>query len=523
MKQPLQNTLFGFVISLILTAFVVNADTPKTTTSQVHYGYYYLLDYIKADRRFLPSPAPEGLHYHVRMTATGNIDDTPEKEGIDLIVVDTKPRTFSSNGALSDNYIQAFLLITDNNAAQPQKKAFFKLFDTGTHPLEVPAAEVIELHTLPAGFEQPTDVSLRLADVTDDGTLDVWVTSAHGVALISFENGEFKEVFSRYPVTREKLTKTADIEYYGYDVRHEPEGEKYHRFLATPPPEGASYGTRQKAIANIDDTPEKETIVLMVVNSKEEWRRWSQAFLLITEPETERDGFPKTKALFTLFGARPHDLNVPTETIEVQSAPFVFRQLWSREDWSFPRVSFDLVDLTGDGILDIWIDHAQGVAVISFQDGEFVEVCSAYSSTRREGPIEYIDLDNDGIYEIRIPDSIYMVDLPWVRYLPWMSLYKWDGNAYVLNNERFYAENDEFLIALLHQYNDLLIRWGRYTPYSFYLGLVYYYRGDVALARRHLQWVIEHAEDENYTQNVKAQDYIQAAEFLLEKLAKPRR
>ena len=523
MKPYLQTTFLGLTILLILTASAVNADTAKTTTSQVNYGYYYYLDYPKKYHRFLPSPAPEELHYHVRMTAFANIDDTPEKETIVLIIVDAKPRTFSSNGALSDNYIQAFLLITDNNAAQPQKKAFFKLFDTGTHPLEVPAAEVIELHSLPAGFEQPTNASLRLVDVTDDGTLDVWVKSAHGVALISFENGEFKEVFSLYPVTREKLTKTADIEYYGYDVRDESAGEKYHRFLATPPPEGASYGTRQKAVANIDDTPEKETIVLMVVNSKEEWRAWSQAFLLITEPETERDGFPKTKVLFTLFGATTHDLNIPTKTIEVQSAPFVFRKPWSREDWSFPHVSFDLVDLTGDGILDLWVEHDQGVAVISFQNSEFTEVCSAYSSTRREDPIEYIDLDNDGIYEIRIPDSIYMVDLPGVRYLPWMSLYKWDGNAYVLNNERFYADNDEFLIALLHQYNDLLIRYGRYAPYSFYLGLVYYYRGDAALARRHLQWVIEHAEDQNYIQNVKAQDCIQAAEFLLKKLAKPRK
>ena len=189
--------------------------------------------------------------------------------------------------------------------------------------------------------------------------------------------------------------------------------------MGTPPPEGASYGTRQKAVANIDDTPEKETIVLMVDNSKEEWRAWSQAFLLITEPETEIDGFPKTKELFGLFGATTHDLNVPTKTIEVQSAPFVFRKPWSREDWSFKRVSFDLVDLTGDGILDIWADHAEGVAVISFQNGEFTEVCSAFSSTRREGPIEYVDLDNDGIYEIKIPDSIHIKGAPGAAALKW--------------------------------------------------------------------------------------------------------
>ena len=334
-------------------------------------------------------------------------------------------------------------------------------------------------------------------------------TIAHGVALISFENGEFKEVFRHYPVTTEKLTKTADVEYYSYDVRHEPEGEKYHRFLATPPPEGASYGTRQKAIANIDDTPQKETIVLMVVNSKEEWRAWSQAFLLITEPETERDGFPKTKALFTLFGATTHDLNVRTKTIEVQSAPFVFRKPWSREDWSFPHVSFDLVDLTGDGILDIWAEHYEGIAVISFQDSEFKEVCSAYSSTRREDPIEYIDLDNDGIYEIRIPDCIGIDGVPGAADPQWMSLYKWDGNTYVLDNERFYAENDEFLTRSLSNYNGWPQGFGKSEEQRFYIGLIYYYRGDAARAREFLQWVVEHGKND---------DYIQAAEELLEKL-----
>ncbi len=511
MKKNIQTILFGLAILLILAAFVANAETPKTTTSQVNYGYYYLLDYLKEHYRFLLSPAPKGLHYHIRMTATANIDDTPEREFLVLIVVDTKPRTFSSNGVLSDNYIQAFLLITNWKGSKIEKKACFKLFDTGTHPSEVPAAEGIKLHSPPSGFKLPTDVSLRLADVTDDGTLDVWVKSAHGVALISFENGGFKEVFSRYTVTREKLTKTADVEYYGYDVRHEPEGQKYHRFLGTPPPEGASYGTRQKAVANIDDTPEKETIVLMVVNSKEEWRAWSQAFLLITEPETEIDRFPKTKALFTLFGATTHDLNVPTKTIEVQSVPFVFgKPWWSGKDWSFQHVSFDLVDLTGDGILDIWVEHVEGVAVISFQEGEFVDVCSAYSSFKREHLIiEYVDLDNDGSYEIKIPDVIHIKDAPGAAALEWMSLYEWNGTTYVLNNERFYAENDKFLTWLLEQY----IFWQPFSRneeiYHFYIGLVYAYRGKTFMARRLLQRVAINAKND---------DYRKAAEELLKNL-----
>ena len=509
MKQHIQNTLFGFAISLILTASAVNADTAKTMTSQVHYGYYYLLDYLKEYHRFLPSPAPEGLHYHVRMIATANIDDTPEKETVSLIVVETKPRTFSGNLPDFGNRSHAFLLIANTKGAKLEKKAFFKLFDTGTHQLEVPGAKVIELHSLPAGFEQPTDASLRLVDVTDDGTLDVWVESTQGVALISFENGEFKEVFSNYTVTREKLTETAEIERYSYDVSVEPAGEKYHRFLGNPLPQGASYFTRSKTIANIDDTPEKEMIVLMVKNSADEWRAWSEAFLLIAEPETERDEFPKTKALFGLFGGSSHDLNVPVKTIEVQSGPFVFRgPLGGGGPWAFKYVFFDLVDLTGDGILDIWVEHAQGLAVISFQGGEFKEVCSAYSSHHSEDPIEYVDIDNDGICEIKIPDKIFNDSGPTASGLEWMSFYEWDGNTYRLNNKRFYTENDEFLTRLLDQYET----WSRYSRnevYYFYIGLVYYYQDNTPMAREFLQRVIK---------NGKKQHYIQAAEELLKKL-----
>lgn len=329
------------------------------------------------------------------------------------------------------------------------------------------------------------------------------------MALISFQNGEFKEVFNRYTVTREKLTKTAEIENYSYDVRFEPEGQKYHRFLATPLPEEASYSTRQKAIANIDDTPEKETIVLMVVNSGDEWRAWVQAFLLITESETEINGFPKTKTLFSLFGARPHDLEVPAKTIEVQSAPFVFREFRGGRAWGFKWVSFDLVDLTGDGILDIWVEHAYGVAVISFQNGEFKDVCSAYSSTRREDPVEYIDLDNDGIYEIKIPDCLAIDDVPGAAYPPWMSLYEWDGNTYALNNERFYANDDEYLARSLSNYNGWPQGFGKGEEQRFYIGLIYYYRGNTSKAREFLQWVVEHG---------KKQDYIHAAESFLKEL-----
>ena len=493
-------------ISLILTAFVVNADTPKTTTSQVTYRYYHSLDELERYHRLLPSPAPEGLSYHGRMRASANIDDTPQKENIVLIIVDPEPRTFSGNPPDFSNWSQAFLLITDAKSHwHPKQKELFKLFDTGTHPLEVPA-KVIELHDPPSGFKQPTDVSFRLVDVTGDGTLDVWVESAHGVALISFENGEFKEVFSRYTVTREKLVEAFDVEYYWYDVRFEPEGQKYHHFLATPAPEESSYCTRMSAIANIDNTPEKENIVLMVLQAGDEWRTWVQAFLLITDTQT--DGVPKKKDLFKLFDAGTHDIDVPGKTIDVQSAPFVLRG-WTKRGspWAFKGVSFDLVDLTGDGILDVWLEHSQGVAVISFQNGEFKEVCSAYTSVRAELP-GYIDLDNDGIYEIKVPDHISISGAPGAAGLEWMSLYEWNGNTYVLNNRRFYTENDEFFLRLLEEYNF----WHRYIiheVYSFYIGLAFYYRSNVPMAQKYLQWVAENAENDRY---------IHAAEDLLKKL-----
>ena len=338
MKQYIQTTLLGLVISLILTAFVVNADTPKTTTSKVSYGYYHSLDDLERYHRLLPSPAPEGLSYHGRMSATANIDDTPKKESVVLIVVETKPRTFFSSGTDFGNRSHAFLLIANTKGAKIEKKAFFKLFDTGTHVLDVPAAKVIELHDPPSGLKQPTDVSFRLVDVTGDGILDVWVESAHGVALISFENGEFREVFSNYTVTREKLAETAEIERYSYDVRFEPEGQKYHHFLPTPAPQGTSYCTRSKAIVNIDDTPEKETIVLIVAQAEEEWRSWVQAFLLIAEDEA---GVLKKKELFKLFDAGTHHFDVPGKTIEVQSAPFVLRE-WTKigSPWAFKWVFF---------------------------------------------------------------------------------------------------------------------------------------------------------------------------------------
>ena len=318
-------------------------------------------------------------------------------------------------------------------------------------------------------------------------------------------------ILSGFAVNADPPTaKISDVEYKEYDVPIDPEGRKYHRFLQFPAPEGASYDTRMKATANIDDPSEKETIVLMVAEGGgDEWGQWCQAFLLIAEDETETGELPKKKELFKLFDAGVYNFDVPGKNIELQSAPFVIQEVSGSRPWDFRGVSFKLIDLTGDGTLDIWVECAYGIAVISFQNGELREVCSARSSFKREEPMEYIDVDNDGIYEIKIPTNISIDGVPTAAYLEWVSFYEWDGNTYVLNNERFYAENDEFLIALLNNYNHVLNHYGRFEEYSFYIGLVYYYRGNVSMARGYLQWVAEHG---------KKQHYVHTAESILKKL-----
>lgn len=302
-------------------------------------------------------------------------------------------------------------------------------------------------------------------------------------------------------------TITPDVEYQRY---YSNKGQKYHRFLPDPAPEGLFYLTRMTATANIDDTLEKEIVVLMLVDDIMEKHtypdtgNWIQAFLFIAKNEA---GALQKKDAFKLFDTGTRDLQVPAKTVELQSPPFVFTQppksaLKSRD------VGVRLLDLTGDGILDIWFESTYGVAVIAFQNGEFKTVFSCYTVPGFLSDAEYVDLDNDGTYEIKIPYSIHIEDVPGAPHLEWMTLYEWDGNAYVLNNERFYAGNNKFLIQLLGAYNYQMVRHGdiiyQCETYRFYLGLVYHYRGSVS--PESLQWIIKHGKNENY---------IQAAEEIL--------
>ena len=234
-------------------------------------------------------------------------------------------------------------------------------------------------------------------------------------------------------------TTTSEVKYQRY-----PESRKYHQFLLSPTPEELIYVTRLKAEANIDDTPEKETIVLILVYMRarsryEGWKTygdsWTQAFLFIAETDT-KEKLPKKKDAFKFFDAGKPALDVPAaKAIELQNPRFVFTQ--PPEDAFKSRdLSFKVVDLTGDGTLDVWIESVYGVAVVSFQNGEFKEIFSCYTiPTDHES--EYVDLDNNGSCEIKIPYSIQIESIPGAPYLPWISLYEWDGTTYTLNNELY--------------------------------------------------------------------------------------
>ncbi|RKU18503.1 hypothetical protein C6503_09345 [Candidatus Poribacteria bacterium] len=322
--------------------------------------------------------------------------------------------------------------------------------------------------------------------------------------------------------------ETSDVKYERYPRWNFSEGREYHRFFPTPAPKGHFYNTWMKATANIDDTPEKETIVLIIAETgtSGDTDDWGQAFLLIAD-ETGTGGIPKKKDFFTFFETSKHDFEVPTKAIELHSPPFTFREP-PKDDQGHRGVSFEVADLTGDGTLDLWVRFAgNAVAVISFQKGEFRVVFSSYGYHGDQAKA-CIDLDNDGIYEIKIPHGIYL-DTTLEQRPTWINLYEWDGTASVLNNAKFYADNDEFLIQLLRLYNrHLLYERGRlkwnYKPiqgkkygtfdihvetYEFYIGLTFYYRGEARLAQMYLQRVAEQGKNENY---------IQTAETILKKL-----
>ena len=495
----------------------------KTSTDGVVYQWLFY-DEKKQYQRFLPSPVPEELNYHTRITSMANIDDTPNIETVALIIVEPKTPQDINSRSYFDNTIQAYLLITDHDYWNPKKIDLFKIFDTGTHPLKVPAAKTLKLHSHASVFSEKqknpktNKVFFRLLDITGDGKLDLWVECDYGVALISFQNGEFREVLSSYKIDRQKLDDAIKIEKYWYRAPMEPESEMYQRYLAAPPPKSPHYNlyynSQSKAIANVDNTPEKETVVLLAAETGIDGPggEWVQAFILITDSKSE---IPKKIDLFKLFDAETHKFDVPAKSIGMQNSPYVVRKPWKGQPWGYYALGFTLIDLTGDGILDIWVDCAYGAAVISFQNGEFKEVFSCFSYSKEEEQ-EYVDLDNDGIYEIRIPDTIPIQGIPGASRPEWISLYEWNGTKYVLNNKRFYENNNEYYKKLLTNYRSVKnAPYGQgphvFEQFELYLGLVHYYRGKTQMAKWYLQRVAKQSKDK---------DYVKAAESILNELPK---
>ncbi|MYA99791.1 hypothetical protein F4X90_08935 [Candidatus Poribacteria bacterium] len=332
-------------------------------------------------------------------------------------------------------------------------------------------------------------------------------------------------ILNSWTVSADTATpKTSEIRYQRYSWR---EGQKYHRFFPATAPKELSYNTRLKATANIDDIPGRESVVLMLLDvpTTEYYPfsgKWVQAFLLIAD-ETEA-GVLNKKAFFKLFDSGTHALEVPAaKSIELQSPAFVFTKP-PKDSLKSRAATFKLVDLTGNGTLDIWVEFGYAVAVISFQDGEFKVVFSCYTVPGLLPNAAYVDLDNDGTCEIKIPYSIHVDEVPGAPDLPWVSLYEWDGTDYVLNNRKFYADNNEFLIRLLNEYNYMLLRHGSIInlceTYKFYLGLVHYYRRSKItfssatnqLIYHHvldkipseLQWILEHGQNQDYIQAIKS-------------------
>ena len=321
---------------------------------------------------------------------------------------------------------------------------------------------------------------------------------------------------------------TPVVEYHRYDTPADPDGQMYHRFLP-PVPERSFYDTRLKVTANIDDTPEKETVVSILEDGGRDGAfegNWTQAYLLITATEA---GVPKKKKLFKVFDAADH-----TKSIELHPPPFIFDVAVAGKSHGVP---IKFIDLTGDGILDIWVEPGNMVVVISFQYGEFKEIFRSYTYTHRNNPA-YVDIDNDGIYELRIPNRVYLDGFFRSAHPVWMNLYEWDGTTYVLNNEKFYAQDNEVFFRLLSAYNNHLriqykyqlalktkdpVRIQRADPvsiqrvdasryfevYDFFIGLIHYYRGELPRAQGYLQRIATEAKN---------QDYRKAADVMLKEL-----
>jgi len=304
-------------------------------------------------------------------------------------------------------------------------------------------------------------------------------------------------IFTSWQIKADSSPKTIpEVKYQHYN---ESEGKEYQQFLP-PAPEGMWYYTRMKGIGNVDNPSEKEEVVLITVqpNSDPE-SHLVQAFLLVC---TEETGILRKKNLLKLYDHEAEE----TSSQNVYPS-LVFNKV---RKFSMPvGGSLELVDLNKDGILDIWFRLPYYIAVVSFQNGMFKQIFNSLTVPGADSPEpRYVDRDADGLYEIEIPNTIYIKGIESAAHPTWISLYEWDGKAYVLNNQKFYSRDTDILIHFLQKYNDQLFRKREperyFEEYEFYIGLIYYYRGQLYRAREYMERVVMQAKNENYVREARA-------------------
>ncbi|MFQ6040308.1 MAG: tol-pal system YbgF family protein [Candidatus Poribacteria bacterium] len=312
---------------------------------------------------------------------------------------------------------------------------------------------------------------------------------------------------------RPTLQKGEDAEYVRIEYKgfEESEGKEYQQFFPHLREGEGWYWTRMKGIGNVDNTPEKEEVVLITVQEHTNWD-YRQAFLLVC---TRKNEAIEKKYLLEIFN------NEKEEFIEGQSPPYVFQQRDIIHRWYPNHADFKLVDLNKDGILDVfvrlWFSGGSAapfyVVAVSFQDGNLKKVFSSFA-VMRDYPAQYLDIDKDGVYEILIPNEI-TVGFEHAADPIWISCYEWNGKRYRINNQKFYSKDTDILISFLQLYSYRLRwysdrLWGGlktemyFEGYEFYLGLIYYYRRNLDSARYYLERIVDKAKNENYVREARA-------------------
>lgn len=311
-------------------------------------------------------------------------------------------------------------------------------------------------------------------------------------------------IFFSWQVKANSLQKeVSQVEYQGY---LEWEGKEYQQFLP-PEPEGMWYYTKMKGIGNVDNTPEKEEVVLITVQHQIGAEYVEQAFLLVC---TKAEGVLKKKGLLKLY-----DYGAEETSFQGAYPSLVFR----KTTWKFMPNNgrLKLVDLNGDGMLDVFVElwfsgGSYGpyyIAVVSFQNGKLKQIFNSFAGANASSPFppQYIDVDKDGIYEIEIPNEIVVEGVPHSSMPTWINLYEWNGEKYVLNNQKFYSRDTSILFSFVETYLHELTPTrepGRYfEEYEFYLGLIYYYQGS-PYAHTYLGRIVEKAKNENYIKEAQA-------------------